>query len=494
MIPRRSALFLPILCAAGCLVGPAYRRPSAPVPPAYQEPSPAGAAGAVTWKAAQPADAARRAPWWEVFRDSDLNALLEKVNVSNQTVALAEAQYRSARAAVVGIRSELFPTVGVVGQAAPSSGLTTRSPGPGQAAPSAASYEIAVDLGWEIDLFGRIRRGVEAGVAGALATAADLESVRLAMQAEAAVDYFLLRGQDAAIQLLQKTAAGYQSELGLTENRYRQGVASGIDVSQAKTQLESTLAQVADLEITRAQLDHALAVLSGRAPQEFTVAAGDLGAALPEIPAGLPSELLERRPDIAAAERRVAAANAQIGVAVAGFFPTLNLTGLAGYESSALAGLFTLPNRIWSLGASLADTIFGAGKHRAAYEQARAAYDGSVAQYRETVLEAMEQVEDNLAALRLLGEEARHQAVAVTEAERTVTLAKNRYLNGISSYFEVVTAQNTALSNERVAVGLLARQLTASVNLIKALGGGWRSSDQAASAASPATAVSAVRK
>jgi len=412
--------------------------------------------------------------------------LLEKVNVSNQTVALAEAQYRSARAAVVGIRSALFPTVGVGAQAAPSSGLSTRSPGPGQAAPSAASYEIAIDLGWEIDLFGRIRRGVEAGVAGALATAADLESVRLAMQAEAAADYFLLRGQDAAIQLLQKTATGYQSELGLTENRYRQGVASGIDVSQAKTQLESTLAQVADLQITRAQLDHALAVLSGRAPQEFTVAAGELGAALPEIPAGLPSELLERRPDIAAAERRVAAANAQIGVAAAGFFPTLSLTGLAGYESSALAGLFTLPNRIWSLGASLADTIFGAGKHRSAYEQARAAYDGSVAQYRETVLEAMEQVEDNLAALRLLGEEARHQAVAVTEAERTVTLAKNRYLNGISSYFEVVTAQNTALSNERVAVGLLARQLTASVNLIKALGGGWRSSDLMAPGASTA--------
>jgi len=495
MIPRCLALFLPIVLAAGCLVGPTYRRPATEVPAAYREQPPAATAGGVVWKAARPADAARRTPWWRVFDDAELDALMDKVVVSNQTLALAEAQYRAARAAVLGVRASLFPTVGVAGSATPSGGISTRSPGPGQAAPEITTYEIAASLGWEIDLFGRIRRSVEASVAGAMASAADLENVRLALQAEAAVDYFLLRGQDAAIQLLEKTAAGYQAELDLTENRYKQGVASGIDVSQARAQLASTRAQVADLKIARAQLEHALAVLAGRAPQGLAIAAVEFKATPPEIPAGVPSELLERRPDVAASERRLAAANAQIGVAVAGYFPTLSLNGLGGYESSALSSLFTLPERIWSLGASLAESIFAGGKRKAAYEQARAAYDGTVAQYKEAVLEAMEQVEDNLAALRLLDEESRLQAVAVTESERTLSLAKNRYLNGISSYLEVVTAQNTALSNERVAVGLLTRQLTTSVNLIKALGGGWRSSDLAAPDASPAgPAPAAARK
>jgi len=476
MIPRRLVLILPVLFAGACMVGPAYRRPAAPVPQGYKEmPKEATAAG-LTWKGARPADEARRAAWWETFGDPELDALEQRVNVSNQTIAFAEAQVRAARAAVAGVRSSLFPSLGIGASATRSSGLTTASPGPGQAAPAAMSYEVAADLGWEIDLFGRVRRGVQAGVASAQASAADLESVRLTIQAEAAVDYFLLRGVDAEIELLRRTVEGYRTQYELTQNRFRQGVASGIDVAQAKTQLASTEAQVTDLGITRAQLEHALAVLAGTPPLEFALAAAPTGTP-PVVPVGLPSELLERRPDIAAAERRVAAANAQIGVAVAGFFPTLSLTGVGGYEKSALAGLFSLPARLWSLGASLAETVFDAGKLRSAYLQVRAAYDGTVADYRQTVLTALEQVEDNLAALRLLAEEARFQAEAVAEAERTLRLANNRYMNGVTSYLEVVTAQNTALANELQAVGLLTRQLTASVNLIKALGGGWRVSD-----------------
>jgi NodT family efflux transporter outer membrane factor (OMF) lipoprotein len=485
---RHALMVMPILFVEACLVGPTYRKPSAPVPQGYKEMPKEGTATAVTWKAAQPGDAARRAKWWEIFHDQALNELEEQVNVSNQTIALAEAQYRGARALVAGVRSSLFPAVGVGASVTRSSGLTTTSAGAGQAPVAVTAYEVPVDLGWELDLFGRIRRSVQAAIAGVQASAADLESVRLAMQAEAAVDYFLLHGVDAEIQLLQKTVAGYQTEYGLTENRYRQGVASGIDVAQAKTQLESTRAQATDLEITRAQLEHALAVLAGKPPQEFSAAAAPLGAAPPEIPVGLPSELLERRPDIAAAERHVAAANAQIGIAVAGYFPTLNLTGLAGYYGSPLASLFSLPNRIWSLGASLAETIFDAGKRRSTYRQAWAAYDATVAEYRETVLTALQQVEDNLAALRMLAQEAQYQAVAVAAAERTLSLAKNRYMNGVTSYLEVVSAQNTALANERLAVELLTRQSTASVNLIKALGGGWRSSDPAGLAPPPSAA------
>ncbi|HVP90165.1 MAG TPA: efflux transporter outer membrane subunit [Terriglobales bacterium] len=483
MIGRRLAIILPAFLAAGaCMVGPAYRRPAAPVPQGYKEMPAEGAAAGLTWKAAQPGDMARRTPWWEAFGDPGLNALVERVDISNQTIALAEAQYRAARAAVAGVRSSLFPSVGVGASATRSSGVSTASPGPGQAAPAFTGYEVAVDLGWEIDLFGRVRRSVQAGVASALASAADLESVRLTVQAEAAADYFLLRGVDAEIELLKRTVEGYRTQYELTQNRFRQGVASGIDVAQAKTQMASIEAEAADLRITRAQLEHALAVLAGSAPQEFALAAAPAAVAPPAVPVGLPSELLERRPDIAAAERRVAAANARIGVAVAGFFPTLSLSGLGGYQGSPLSSLFSLPARVWSLGASLAETVFNGGQRRSTYLQARAAYDGTVAEYRQTVLTALEQVEDNLAALRLLAEEARYQTEAVSEAERTLKLANNRYINGVTSYLEVVTAQNTALANELQAVGLLTRQLTASVNLIKALGGGWRVSDLSAPA------------
>ena len=326
-------------------------------------------------------------------------------------------------------------------------------------------------------MFGGIRRNLEAGVAGAQASAAELEAVRLAIQAELAVDYFALRGVDGQRQLLDTTVSGYKAALRLTENQYRQGVVSGVDVAQAQTQLETTRAQATDLGVSRAQLEHAIAVLVGKPPGDFSLPAGPIRVVPVQMPAGVPSELLERRPDIAAAERLVAAANAQIGVAKAAYFPTFTLAASGGYENSTLSNFFSLPNRFWSLGPALLETLFDAGKRRAVSEQAWASYDAAVAVYRESVLAAFEDVEDNLAALRVLAEEATQQADAVAASERSLTMAKNRYQGGITTYLEVVTAENAALANERTAVDLLTRRMTASVNLIKALGGGWRESD-----------------
>ena len=476
---RYATILLPAFFTAACLVGPAYHRPSAPVPGAFKERAEKPAASGVTWKAAQPNDSAGRGKWWEVLGDQTINDLEEQVTVSNQTIALAEAQYRGARALVGNVRSSLFPTVGIGASLGRSSGVSTRSPGAGQAAPAVTVYEVPVEMSWQLDLFGRIRRSVEAGLANAQASAADLEGVRLAMHAELALDYLLLRGLDAEIDLLNKTAAGYQIALRLTESRFAQGVVSGVDVAQAKTQLDATRAQATDLGLSRAQIEHGMAVLVGKPPAEFSIPPAPFRIAPPDIPVGLPSGLLERRPDIAAAERRMAAANAQIGVAVAGYFPEVSLSGSVGYQGSALAGLFSLPNRLWSLGASLFETLFNGGQRRAVKQQAIAAYDAAVAEYRETVLSAFAQVEDNLAALRILAEEAQYQGDAVAEAELALKLANNRYGNGVTSYLEVVTAQSTALTNERLAVNLLIRQLTASVGLIEALGGGWRVSDPA---------------
>jgi NodT family efflux transporter outer membrane factor (OMF) lipoprotein len=469
-----SAAFLSLACA----VGPNYQRPSAPEPKTYKELPPAQATTNGQWKPAQPKDAADRGKWWEIFGDPELNALEEQVAPSNQSVAQAEAQFRGARALARGARASLFPTVSVGASVTRSSGVTNRPSTPtGGSPPTVLAYQVPVDLAWELDVFGRIRRNLEAGVASAQASAADLEAVRLAMQAELAVDYFLLHGIDAQRQLLETNVAGYQTALQLTQNRYKQGVVSGVDVAQAQTQLETTRSQATDLGIARAQLEHAIAVLLGKPPAEFSLTPAPIRVGPPEIPVGLPSELLERRPDIAAAERRVAAANAQIGVARAAYFPTLTLSALGGYQNSTLSNLFSLPNRFWSVGPALLETLFDAGRRRAQNEQALASYDATVAVYRQDVLTAFEEVEDNLAALRILAEEETQQADAVTAAERSLALARNRYEGGITIYLEVVTAQTIALANERTAVDLLTRRMTASVNLVKALGGGWRATD-----------------
>jgi NodT family efflux transporter outer membrane factor (OMF) lipoprotein len=465
------------LLATACAVGPDYKRPSAPVPAAFKEQAPPGntAAAENRWKPAEPRDDTHRGKWWEVFADPQLNALEEQVNVSNQNIAQAEAQFRGARAAIRGARSDYFPTVTGTASATRSEAAANRSTG----APSGPTnlYSLSGDLSWEVDVFGRVRRNVEGSVANAQASAADLEGVRLAMQAELALDYFALRGLDTQKDLLDTNVAALDKALGMTVNRFNQGVVSGQDVAQAQTQLETTRAQATDLRIQRAELEHAIATLTGKAPSELALAPSVGVASPPEIPPTLPSDLLERRPDIAGAERRVAAANAQIGVATAAFFPRLLLAATGGYEASRLADWFSLPSRFWSIGPSLIATIFDGGKRRAATEQAIAAHEAAVAVYRLSVLTSFQQVEDNLAGLRILSEEADQLADAVAAAERSLTIARNRYLAGTTTYLEVVTAQTIALANERAAVDIQVRRMTAAVNLIKALGGGWRADE-----------------
>jgi NodT family efflux transporter outer membrane factor (OMF) lipoprotein len=474
------------LAAAGCMVGPSYRRPPAAAPAAWKEAPPAG------WKTAQPRDELRRGKWWEVFGDPQLDALEEQVSVGNQSIAQAEAQFRAARAAAAVARGGLFPTVtagaSVVnsrssvsrGGSAAAGGATGGGGTPAATVASPGSvtvFQVPVDLSYEIDVWGRVRRQIEASVATAQASAGDLETMRLSLQAELAADYFELHGIDAQKQLLDSAVGAYQTALKLTTNRHDQGIASGVDVAQAQTQLETTRAQAIDLEVQRTALEHAIAILTGKPPAELTIAAAPIGVPPPAVPVTLPGELVERRPDVAAAERRAAAANAQIGVAQAAYFPNLSLTAAGGFESSQLAQLFTWPSRFWSLGAAAVETLFNGGARRAATEQARANYDAAVAGYRESVLTAFQQVEDNLSALRVLADEATQEAAAVAAAEHSLTLANNRYQGGITTYLEVITAESAALANERTAVDILTRRMTASVNLVKALGGGWRAED-----------------
>ncbi|HXO40334.1 MAG TPA: efflux transporter outer membrane subunit, partial [Thermoanaerobaculia bacterium] len=352
------------------------------------------------------------------------------------------------------------------------------TPGTSTSAGSTVSiYQVPVDVSYEVDVWGKVRRLIESSVATAQASAGDLETIRLSLQAELAVDYFELHGLDAQQLLLSTTADAYRKALDLTTNRYNQGVASGVDVAQAQTQLETTRAQAIDLGVQRSQLEHAIAVLTGKAPSELTISQAPVGVQPPAVPLALPSELLERRPDIAANERRMAAANAQVGVQVAAYYPTISLTASGGFESTSLADLFSWPSRFWSLGASAVETLFNGGTRRAATEQARANYDAAVAAYRQTVLTAFQDVEDNLSALRVLDAEAAQQQIAVTAAERSLALSNYRYQGGITTYLEVITAQAAALANERTAVDILTRRMTAAVNLVKALGGGWRESD-----------------
>jgi NodT family efflux transporter outer membrane factor (OMF) lipoprotein len=440
---------------AGCAVGPNYSRPEVATP-AYKESG--------DWTVAKPSDALPKGKWWQAFNDPILNDLAEQVNVSNQTLAAAEARYRQARAAVQGARAGLFPTIG-------TSGGATRS-GSGQGG-AASRYNIGLDARWEIDLWGRVRRLVEAARAGEEASAADLEAARLSLQAEVAINYFQLRVTDAQRVLLEGTLKAFQSSFDVTQNRYRAGVVGKVDVVQAEAQLKSTEAQLIDLRSTRAQLEHAIAVLIGKPPALLTIESINLQLKIPDVPPGLPSALLERRPDVAAAERRMAAANARIGVAQAAYFPTLSLSGSAGFASTALSTLISAPSRVWSLGLGLAGTVLDFGARGAEVEQSRAVYEEATANYRQTVLEAFQEVENNLAAVRWLGEESRVQEDAARLARESVLLTVNQYKAGTVSYLNVVQVQATQLSEERSTVSLLGRRLAATVGLIRALGGSW---------------------
>jgi NodT family efflux transporter outer membrane factor (OMF) lipoprotein len=471
---RLLLLVLPALSA--CTVGPDYVRPSVEAPAAYKE--------AGNWKAAEPGDHLARGRWWEVFGDPQLNALEEQVDISNLNIRVAEAQFRQAQALVQASRANYFPLVtGDISatRSHASSGLTNRSTTIGGA--TNTDHNLSFNASWEADVWGRVSRLVESSEASAQASAADLESARLSAQAALAQDYFLLRAADAQKDLLERTAAAYGRSLQIVRNQYAAGVVTKADVAQAETQLKTTQAQAIDTGVQRAQLEHAIALLVGKAPADFSLEPAPLASALPAIPLGVPSALLERRPDIAGAERRVAAANAQIGVAKAAFFPALTLSAAAGYESASISQWFTLPNRFWSLGPALAQTIFDGGLRRAQSDQAVAAYDATVATYRQTVLGAFQEVEDNLAALRILEQEAQVQDEAVKAARQSVLLTTNQYRAGTVSYLNVVVVQAAALLNERAALDIQGRRLTASVLLVKALGGGWDAQEKPSEAA-----------
>ena len=470
---RRAALPGALAVAiAGCMVGPDYVRPEAPTPATFKE--------GVGWKTAEPRDGMARGHWWEVFGDADLDALELQVDISNQTVQAAEAQVREARAATQAVRAGLFPSVNANATALRSS--RNSSNGSSTSSSATTSYNAALDASWEVDLWGRVRRGVEASETGAQASEADLAAARLSAQSQLAQSYLLLRVQDAQIELLKDTVVAYDRALQLTKNQYAAGIVARGDVAQAEAQLKSTQAQVLEARIARAQLEHAIAVLVGKPPAQLAIAPRELKALFPAIPLAVPSELLERRPDIAAAERRVASANAQIGVAEAAFYPSLSLSAVGGVQSSALGDLISLPSRYWSVGASLAQFLFDGGLRSAQKAQAIAAYDATVAGYRSTVLDAFQEVEDNLVALSLLEQEAVVQDDAVKFARESATIATNQYKAGTVSYVVVVVLQAAALNSERTSLGILGRRLTASVGLIKALGGGW---DASALAAAP---------
>jgi NodT family efflux transporter outer membrane factor (OMF) lipoprotein len=462
---RGLLLGLAMLLGA-CTVGPDYVRPSVDVPSGYKE--------ADGWKVAEPRDQSLRGAWWERFGDPRLSGLEAQVDISSQSVAAADAQLRQARALVQAARAAYFPTVSVGVGLTRARTSATLSDGNINAGRTTTILQLPIDISWELDLWGRIRRSVESSRAGAAASAADLEAARLSVRAELAQDYFMLEALDADRALLDETVADYERSLQLTRNRYASGVAARADVLRAETQLKTTQAQAIDVGVQRAQLEHAIAVLIGQPASSFTLLAAPLAGAPPDIPVGLPADLLERRPDVAGAERRVAAANAQIGVAVAAYFPTVTLSAGGGLESGSFAPQWlTWPSRFWSVGPGISQTVFDGGLRGAQTDQARAAYDGTVAAYRETVLTAFKEVEDNLAALRILQEEAGVQDTAVSDARQVVTVTTNQYRAGTVSYLDVVVAQTTALDNERTAVDLRGRRMVAAVLLIKALGGGW---------------------
>jgi NodT family efflux transporter outer membrane factor (OMF) lipoprotein len=454
-----------VLQICGCTVGPTYRRPTAEVPTAYKELG--------NWKQAQPNDQNLGGNWWEMFQDPQLNALELQVNVSNQNLKAAEAQYTQARALLRYNRAAYFPTLSAGANASRNKISNNRPPSLTTNGRTYNDYQIPFELSYEVDVWGRIRRTVESYREQAQASAADLAAVNLSMHAQVALFYFQARVLDAEEQLLNSTVTQYEQALELIENRYAGGIASDLEVQQATTQLETTRAQAIDVGVARAQYEHAVAILIGKPPADFSLAALPLTVPPPPIPAGLPSELLERRPDIAAAERRMASANAQIGVAKTAYYPTISLGATGGFESGVITTLISGPSTLWSAGGSAIAPIFDAGRRRANLDQAIAAYDQTVANYRETVLTGFQQVEDNLAALRILDNEAQVQERAVVAAQKYLELANTRYTGGVTSYLEVTTAQSAALSDELTAVNILGRRMVDAVTLVQALGGGW---------------------
>jgi NodT family efflux transporter outer membrane factor (OMF) lipoprotein len=476
----KGAASVMLLTLAGCMVGPTYKTPNAILAPAFKETPPASYTAQDGWKPGEPSDAQLKGDWWTMFDDQQLNALEVQVDGANQSIKSAEANFRAARAQIGVAKSFEAPTIGVgpgIGSVRDSANQpyfsrTLANNGGG-------NFSLPVDLNYEVDLWGRIRRGVTSAREQAQASNSDLENVRLSLHAELAMDYFGLRIDDAQTELLDDTVKAYESALQLTKDRFEGGVSPQSDVTEAQTQLDQARVQRTDLEVQRAQFEHAIAVLIGKPPAELTLtpaATGPQAPALPNIPGMVPATLLERRPDIARYERRMASANEQIGIAQAAFYPTLSISASGGFEGTSALNWFTWPSRFWAVGPSLNETIFDGGRRKSAKRITVAQYDGTVADYRQTVLTAFQQVEDNLAALRVLEHEAQQQQQATASAKQSLDLFQTRYEGGVDTYLQVVTWQTAALNNERNDLDILQRRLDASVLLIKALGGGWDTS------------------
>jgi NodT family efflux transporter outer membrane factor (OMF) lipoprotein len=462
-----------VLQFTGCAVGPKYKTPVAPTPPAYKEMG--------NWKTAQPSDQNLGGNWWELFQDPQLNALEQQINVSNQNLKAAIAQYQESRAALRYVRADYYPTL-----TAGASG--TRQRYSNHRPPQTSIFDgltfndfvLPVNLSYQVNAWGRVSKNVESYREQAQASAADLAVINLSLHALQAIDYFAARTLDAEEKLLRDTVSQYQQAYQLNEDRYAGGLASEVEVEQARTILETTRAQLVDVGVARAAYEHAVAVLTGKPPADFTLPPLPLTAPPPAIPVGVPSELLERRPDIAGAERRVASANAQVGLARTAYYPLVNILGTGGFESGTITTLLQGPSALWSAGASSAVTIFDVGRRRALNDEAKQNYDLTVANYRQIVLTALQQVEDNLAALRILEQEAGVQAVAVQAAQKSLDLSHIRYEGGVTSYLEVIIAENAALADEVTAVNILGRRMASAVLLIQALGGGWDKSSLSA--------------
>lgn len=469
-----SALLAAAVLTAGCRVGPVYRAPAVPTAPAFKEATAEGFKETKDWHLAAPADVIPKGAWWTVFHDSGLDALEPQVETANQTLKIADANLRTARANVQVLHAARYPTLGV----APFVGgerVSANRPyfNAANANNGVADLSVPLQLNYEIDLWGRVRRTVTQAKENAQASAADRQTALLSLQAELALDYFELRAADAEQKLLNDTVSQYSEALRVATNRFNGGIAPKSDVTQAQTQLQAAKVQAADIATKRAQYEHAIAVLIGQPPAALTLPAAPLETTPPQIPAGLPSQLLERRPDVASAERRTAAANEQIGIARAAFFPTLNLSAATGFESTALTSLFNKSSFVYALGPALGQTLFDAGRRRGLSEEAYAGYEGTTASYRQTVLTAYQQVEDNLVMLRVLADEAEQQRQATAAALESERIFNNRYVGGVDTYLQVITAQTTALNNERNDIDILRRRMDATVLLIKALGGGW---------------------
>ena len=456
----KIALLASLLCS-GCAIGPRYQRPVAQTPDALK-----GMAGNGQWKMATPSDGLLKGKWWEIFGDPELNRLEELVNVDNQNVKQAEAQFREARALVLANHASYYPTIG--SSPAISDSYIEKK--------ASHSFSLPATAIWEPDLWGRVRLSVENAVSNAQVSAADLENVRLSQQALLATDYFLLAAQDMQLNLLSDTIGAYEKNLQLTVNRHSGGVASRSDVTLAQTQLAGARAQSTQMRIARAQDEHAIAMLTGQLPASLQIGATKIDGPPPPIPVAVPSQLLERRPDIAATERQVAAANANVGIAETAYYPTLTLSATPGFLATNLANLLTYASRYWSAGPSLSQTLFDFGRRGATLESTQAAYDATVAAYRQTVLSAFQEVEDDLSNLRYLAEEAVEEQQAVAASQEALSLEMDRYRAGTDSYLNVITTQIIALGDQQTAITILQQRMSAAVDLVKALGGGWDAS------------------